>query len=63
VPWKLQGIQLDEFPDLKAWFERNRARPAVVTAYGLAEAVRQGPGLQASGKEAEEARKVLFGQR
>ena len=63
VPWKLQGIVLDEFPHLKAWFGRMRARPAVVKAYGLAEAVRTGPGLQASGKEAEEARKVLFGQR
>jgi GST-like protein len=63
VPWKLQGIQLDEFADLKAWFQRVRERPAVVKAYGLAEAVRTGPGLQASGKEAEEARKMLFGQR
>jgi glutathione S-transferase len=63
VPWKLQGIVLDEFPHLKAWFERMRARPAVVKAYGMAEAVRAGPGLQASGKEAEEARKILFGQR
>ncbi len=29
VPWKLQGIQIDEFPDLEAWFERIGARPAV----------------------------------
>jgi GST-like protein len=63
VPWKLQGIILDDFPDLKAWFQRMEARPAVAKAMALGEELRRGPGLQASGKEAEEARKVLFGQR
>ena len=63
VPWKLQGIALEEFPDLKAWFERLEARPAVAKAMKLGEALRRGPGLHASGKDAEEARKMLFGQR
>lgn len=63
VPWKLQGIVLDDFPALKAWFERMEARPAVKKAMDLGHEVRRGPGLQASGKEAEAARRMLFGQR
>jgi glutathione S-transferase len=63
VPWKLQGIVLDQFPHLRAWFERMQARPAVAKAMKLGDEIRHGPGLQASGKEADEARKMLFGQR
>ena len=62
VPWKLQGIVLDEFPHLKAWFARVEARPAVARAKTRGDDLRA-QGLQAPGKEAEEARKVLFGQR
>jgi glutathione S-transferase len=63
VPWRLQGIVLDEFPNLKAWFHRMEARPAVAKAMKLAEDFRRGPGLNASGREADSARSVLFGQR
>ena len=63
VPWKLQGIDLEEFPNLKAWFARMEARPAVAKAMQIGHDIRRGPGLQATGKEAEEARKMLFGQR
>jgi len=51
VPWKLQGIVLENFPALKAWFERMEARPAVKKAMGLAEAVRRGPGERNGGEQ------------
>jgi glutathione S-transferase/GST-like protein len=61
VSWRLQGIILDEFPDLKAWHARMAARPAVARAITVGEDLRRD--LQAPGREAEEARRVLFGQR
>ena len=61
VPWKNQGIDLEEFPDLKAWFERVGAREAVQKGFKLGDEKRRP--LQSSGKDAEEARKALFGQR
>jgi GST-like protein len=63
-PWILpahQGQDLDGFPHLKAWHERVGARPAVIAGRALGEDLRSN--LAASGKAAEEARKVLFGQR
>jgi GSH-dependent disulfide-bond oxidoreductase len=52
--WKNQGIELDEFPKVKAWFDTIAARPAVVRGVevlaGLRKTVR-------SDKE----REVLFG--
>jgi len=62
VPWKNQGQKLDDFPNLAAWFQRMADRPGVQKGFGVGAELRRG-GLQASGKEAEEARKVLFGQR
>ncbi|HEY7899599.1 MAG TPA: glutathione S-transferase N-terminal domain-containing protein [Caulobacteraceae bacterium] len=56
-------IQMESFPDLLAWKARIASRPAVRRALDRAKAVRGGVGLNRSGKEAEEARKVLFGQR
>ncbi|MFN3582756.1 glutathione S-transferase family protein [Phenylobacterium sp.] len=61
--WPVLGIHLDEFPNVKAWHERVLARDAVKRALARGDHLRRGPGLQASGKEAEEARRVLFGQR
>jgi len=63
-PWvlpELQGQRIDDFPNLKAWLARVGARPAVVAGRALGEALRSN--LAASGKAAEDARKVLFGQR
>lgn len=63
-PWILpehQGQALSHFPNLKAWVERVGSRPAVQTGRAVGEALRSN--LTASGKAAEDARKVLFGQR
>jgi GST-like protein len=63
-PWILpetQGQDLNEFPNLKAWMARVGERPAVKAGRAVGEEMRRN--LAASGKEAEQARKVLFGQR
>jgi len=63
-PWILpdhQGQNLDEFPHLSAWIKRVGERPGVIAGRALGEALRGN--LAASGKSAEAARKVLFGQR
>lgn len=63
-PWilpELQGQNIDEFPNLKAWLARVGDRPAVQKGRALGEELRRN--LAASGKAAEDARKVLFGQR
>jgi GST-like protein len=56
VPWKRHGQNLDDFPNLKRWFETIRARPAVSRAYEAGE-----PWVQKQ-PITDEARKVLFGQ-
>ena len=54
---------IDDFPHIKAWHARIGERPAVQRALEAANQFRTGGGLQAGGRDAEEARKVLFGQR
>jgi glutathione S-transferase len=61
VPWRNQGQNLDHFPNIKAWHQRMIDRPAVQKGFALGAELRRN--LAAAGKEAEEARKVLFGQR
>lgn len=63
-PWilpKLQGQRLDEFPALKAWHERVGAREAVQKGRAVGAEYRRD--VSAGGKDAEQARKLLFGQR
>jgi glutathione S-transferase len=64
-PWivgaKTFGQDLEAFPKLQAWFERVRERPAVARGFAAGAALRKAqPAL--TDKEAEAARKVLFGQ-
>jgi glutathione S-transferase/GST-like protein len=63
-PWILpshQGQDMSQFPHLAAWLERVGARPAVQAGRAVGDAMRSN--LSSSGKAAEEARKILFGQR
>ena len=56
VPHQRQRQNLDEFPQLKRWFETIRARPATERAYALAKEINPTPVVT------EEAKRVLFGQ-
>jgi GST-like protein len=56
VPYERQRQKLEEFPNLRRWFEAIRARPAVVRAYEKGKQVNTQPTVD------DEARKFLFGQ-
>lgn len=59
-PWivlhERQGQNLDDFPNLKRWFETNQKRDAVQRAYALAKTINEAPTMT------EEAKAILFGQ-
>lgn len=57
VPHENQGQDLNDFPHLKAWFERIAARPATQRAYEKAKSINTQPSVSD-----EESRKHLFGQ-
>jgi GSH-dependent disulfide-bond oxidoreductase len=58
VPYERQGQNINDFPDLKRWFESVRSRPAVERAYEKAKAVNPNMG----GIRTAEERAILFGQ-
>ncbi|MCV3765563.1 glutathione S-transferase N-terminal domain-containing protein [Rhizobium sp. TRM95796] len=60
IPYKNQGQDLDDFPHLKAWFERLHQRPALLRGIAVGKEERE---RQANLAEDKEAQKVLFGQR
>lgn len=62
TPWKLQGIQMEEFPHLKAWYDRIAERPAVQRSAEKGRGITS-RNLGSNTADAEAARKVLFGQR
>jgi GST-like protein len=58
VPYERQGQKLEDFPQLKRWFEAIRARPAVERAYAKAKEINPNQG----GIRTAEERAILFGQ-
>ena len=58
VPHERQGQKIEDFPNLKRWFEAIRARPAVARAYALVKEVNPSQG----GIRTAEERAILFGQ-
>jgi GSH-dependent disulfide-bond oxidoreductase len=56
VPYERQSQKLEDFPNVKRWFEAIKARPAVERAYARAREFNTAPTVS------EEAKKVLFGQ-
>jgi GSH-dependent disulfide-bond oxidoreductase len=55
VPWKRQQ-NLDDFPNLRRWFDAVLARPATIRAYAAGEPYSNRPAVT------EEGKKILFGQ-
>jgi GSH-dependent disulfide-bond oxidoreductase len=58
VPYQRQGQNLDEFPNLKRWFQSIKERPSTVRAYARAAEVNPNTAAVMD----EQARKILFGQ-
>ncbi len=56
VPHERQGQKLEDFPNLKAWFERIAERPSTKEAYRVGEAYRANPTVT------PDSAKILFGQ-
>ena len=56
VPYAKQQQNLDDFPDLKRWFDSIASRPAVIKAFEKAKEVSSQPTVT------EESKKILFGQ-
>jgi glutathione S-transferase/GST-like protein len=62
VPYKMHAIDIEDFPNVKAWFERVGAREAVQRGRALGEELRNST-LQNAGSQGDKARSVLFNQR
>ncbi|MGD0563278.1 MAG: glutathione binding-like protein [Roseiarcus sp.] len=56
VPWKRQQQNLDDFPNLRRWFNAIQERPGTARAYAKGEPYASRPTVT------EEGKKILFGQ-
>jgi GST-like protein len=56
VPYERQGQNMNDFPNLKRWFDAIAARPATRRAYEKGKAINTAPSVDA------DSRKILFGQ-
>jgi GSH-dependent disulfide-bond oxidoreductase len=56
VPWKRQQLNLDDFVNLRRWFDSIASRPATQRAYAKGEPFSAQPAVT------EEGKKLLFGQ-
>jgi GST-like protein len=56
VPWQRQQQNLQEFPNLRRWFQAVAARPATIRAYAQGEPYANRPAVTDEGK------RILFGQ-
>jgi GST-like protein len=56
VPHERQKQSLDDFPNLKRWFEAIQARPATQAAYAKAKEINIAPTVS------EQSKQILFGQ-
>jgi GST-like protein len=56
VPHQRQRVNIEEFPNVKRWFERVFARPGTQRAYAIAERINTAPVVS------EASRSVLFGR-
>ena len=62
IRYPVQGVDIEEFPAVKAWTERLNARPAVQAALKAGETLRTTQ-LSDRSKAADDERAILFGQR
>lgn len=56
IPYERQQQNIDDFPNVKRWFEAIKARPAVQRAYAKGEEISTSPTIT------EESKAILFGQ-
>lgn len=59
VPYERQGQNLEDFPNLKRWFDAMNARPAVAKGLEIGKEERERQNLATD----KEAQKILFGQK